>query len=191
MSDQFGSNSNPGAVSIIDIAERLGVFKQTVFKAAKRLGITPSKVRDSSRRNQLSSFITVDEEKRVLAELATAGAEVETRERLDLRSDDLGFFYIIQLEPEHDPGRIKLGFSISVAERLRAHRCSAPFATVVKSWPARRTWERAAIDCVSDGGEQLHTEVFRVDRIDTAVERGEGFFALMPMLGDSDDGEDG
>ena len=59
-------------VSIIDVAQRLGVFKQTVFKAIKRLGITASKVRDSSRRNQLSSFITTEEEQRVVTELANA-----------------------------------------------------------------------------------------------------------------------
>ncbi len=174
-------------VSIIDVAQRLGVFKQTVFKAIKRLGITASKVRDSSRRNQLSSFITTEEEQRVVTELANADSEAESAVLIDSRFDDQGFFYIIQLEPKHDPGRLKLGFSISIAERLRAHRCSAPFAAVVKSWPARRVWERAAIDCVSAGSEQLHTEVFRLAQIETAVERAERFFALMPTVGDSED----
>lgn len=63
------------------------------------------------------------------------------------------------------------------------HRCSAPFAHYRKYWPCRRTWERAAIDGVTNGLEQLHTEVFRGPSLDEVLARGERFFSVMPAVG--------
>jgi hypothetical protein len=91
-------------------------------------------------------------------------------------------FYLIQLEPDFDPGRFKIGFAASLPERLRHLRCSAPFAAVLKTWPCRRLWEKTAIDCVSAGCERLHTEVFRTASLDEVVGRCDGFFAIMPPV---------
>lgn len=179
-------------VSVIDVADQLGVLKQTVFKVVRRLGITPLKRRDEARRNQLASFVTAVERDRIVEELRKSVAnELQPTPVGDREWDDLGLFYLIQLEPEHDPERVKVGFTVSVAERLRTHRCSAPFATVVKTWPCRRVWERAAIDCVTRGAEQLHTEVFRVSGLDASIRLGDSFFDLMPVELLSDDEDDG
>ena len=186
-----GGRGPDDLVSVIDIAEELGVLKQTVFKITKRLGIEAQKVRDPSRGNQSVSFVTPAEAKRVITEYtsnmnsgdpdATAIGDLAT-------SSDIGFFYLIQLEPEHDSGRFKVGFAANMKDRLRKHRCSAPYATVVATWPSRRIWERTAIDCVTEGCEQIHTEVFRADTIDDVHARGNAFFELMPSLDDEEDG---
>jgi hypothetical protein len=42
--------------------------------------------------------------------------------------DEASLFYLLQLEPEHDQGRSKVGFTTELEGRLRKHRCSAPFA---------------------------------------------------------------
>lgn len=79
--------------------------------------------------------------------------------------------------------------------RLQKHRCSAPFAEYRQSWPCKRAWERTAIDCTTDGCEQIHTEVFRVASLDRVVAHAEAFFSTMPTLetgnsaGDFDDDE--
>ena len=78
--------------------------------------------------------------------------------------------------------RFKVGFTVELDGRLQKHRCSAPFATYLQTWPCRRTWERAAIDCSTDGCEQLHTEVFRAADLRGVAARAEGFFAVMPKL---------
>jgi hypothetical protein len=96
--------------------------------------------------------------------------------------DDVGFFYLIRLEPNHDPGRFKVGFTIELDGRLQKHRCSAPFAEYLKTWPCRRVWERAAIDCATYGCEKLHTEVFRADSLDKVSSRADTFFSVMPSL---------
>jgi hypothetical protein len=95
---------------------------------------------------------------------------------------DQGVFYLLLLEPDHDPGRFKVGFAINLPDRLRALRCSAPFAIVIKSWPCKNLWEKTAIECVSEGCERLHTEVFRTASIETVIAKCESFFALMPKL---------
>lgn len=190
-----GEDKAPGSdalVSVIDAASQLGMLKQTVFKILKRLGIEAVKHRDPERRNAPTSFITSEQLKRVVEECATSdGGDVTTAfDDVAVVWGDMGYFYVVQLEPEHDPGRFKLGFTVAVAERLRTHRCAAPFAEVLQTWPCRRVWERAAIDCASAGCEQLHTEVFRGESIEAVIERAEEFFALMPRIDDSaEDGE--
>ncbi|NJR52122.1 MAG: hypothetical protein HC780_23645 [Leptolyngbyaceae cyanobacterium CSU_1_3] len=89
---------------------------------------------------------------------------------------------MIQLEPEFDPGRFKVGFAANMSERLRHLRCSAPFAVVMRTWPCRRLWEKTAIESVSDSCERLHTEVFRASSTDEIIVRCERFFAVMPPI---------
>ena len=95
---------------------------------------------------------------------------------------DRGVFYLIQLEQEHDPGRFKVGFASNMMERLRTHRCSAPFATVVETWPCHTLWERTAIVCVTQNCQQIHTEVFRAADIAQVKELCDRFFELMPLI---------
>jgi len=99
---------------------------------------------------------------------------------LPLPTDDSGYFYLVELEPAHDPGRFKVGFTAELEGRIRKHRCSAPFARYVKTWPSRRLWERAAIDCTTDGCERLHTEVFRASSLEVVATKADAFFAMMP-----------
>ena len=179
--------------SIIDLAEELGMHKQTIFKVLSRLQIQPQKQRDPTKRNQIASFVTQADVAKITKEceeIARKGQRIElgmSPEDGGTFSSEIGVFYMIQLEPNHDPGRFKLGFTSDLAARLQKHRCSAPFAFVLKSWPCRRTWERAAIDCLTIGYEQLHTEVFRSTSIADVVIRGDGFFKVMPNISNEAD----
>ena len=174
-------------IAIVDLADDLQVRKQRIFKILPRLGIRPTQRREASRGNQ--NVATVSQ-----AEAATIRSEIERSSELPsggnarsgtlaaFSSDDVGFFYLIQLEPEHDTGRFKVGFTMDLDGRLQKHRCSAPFARYVASWPCRRVWERAAIDCVTTGCDQLHTEVFRAVSLEPVSARAQGFFTMMPAL---------
>ena len=174
-------------IAVRDVAAEHGKRKQTVFKVLKRLGIDTTKQRASSGKNQLIAYITQDDYRRLRAELLLidSGAdseEGEADEAQGLASAEEGVFYFIQLEPDLDPGRFKVGFAASLPERLRHLRCSAPFAVVLKTWPCRRLWEKTAIDCVSAGSERLHTEVFRTASLDEVMGRCDRFFAIMPSV---------
>lgn len=179
-------------ISVVDLASQLGKRKQTVFKVLRRLHIEPRKLRSSDRRGQLVSYVTAQESHLVAAELRAAGPVSKSVDEgaapPEALPDEHGVFYLLLLEPEHDPGRFKVGFAVSLPERLRALRCSAPFATVVQTWPCKLLWEKTAIDCVTEGCKQLHTEVFRTHSIEPILQRCEQFFNLMPRLQKSNKG---
>lgn len=67
-------------------------------------------------------------------------------------------------------------------DRLRQHRCSAPYTKVIKTWACRRLWEKTAIECIAQECERLHTEVFRAQSLEAVEAKCEQFFALMPQL---------
>lgn len=172
-------------ISVADVANQHGRLKPTVFKVLRRLRIETQKRRSSSSGNQLVAYITQDEFRRVSEELSSSPKRriVENDDSAEIEayvSAEIGVFYLIQLEPHLDPSRFKVGFAVNMPDRLRALRCSAPFASVVKTWPCRRLWEKTAIDCVSNGCERLHTEVFRITSLESVTNRCEQFFALMP-----------
>lgn len=164
--------------AVVDLADELQVRKQTVFKVAKRLGIRTSRRRESARGNQLIATLTPADAATIKEELSTSSG---TATSATGGAED-GVFYVVRLEPDHDPGRLNVGFTTDLGGRLRKHRCSAPFAVCVQSWPCRRVWERAAIDCVASGLEQLHTEVFRCGDLEAVVHRAQQFFSLMPSV---------
>ena len=174
-------------VSVLDLADQAGKRKQTVFKVLARLKIQPTKQRSSRGRGQLVAYVTAEEAKRVLEELQTRAEADHANEEnqiveLAVSDAEIGVFYLLALEPVHDPGRFKVGFSAGLAERLRHLKCSAPLLKVIGKWPCKRLWEKTAIDAVTVSCEQLHTEVFRTSSISTVSERCEKFFALMPGI---------
>jgi hypothetical protein len=171
-------------ISILDLATDLGRRKQTIFKIVKRLGIEPAKFRGPNSRGAIISYVTEANARRVVDEINSRKAHDSSDEGVPTSSETLTpeLFYLLLLEPEHDPGRFKVGFALSLPERLRALRCSAPLIQVVKAWPCRALWERTAIQCVAQDCERLHTEVFRTTSIEAVVEKCERFFELMPSL---------
>ncbi len=182
-------------VVIIDLADDLQVRKQRLFKVLTKLGIRPTLRRESARRGQNVATITQAEAMRIRQALARAEADdqgtlgpVATGLRPYETGDEVGVFYVVQLEPQHDQGRFKVGFTTELEGRLRKHRTSAPYARCEKSWPCRRAWERAAIDCVTSGCKQLHTEVFRTASLTGVVQRADDFFSVMPKLCRETDG---
>jgi hypothetical protein len=174
-------------IAIRDVAEEHGKRKQTIFKILKRLNITPTKQRSARGRNQLVSYITQEERLRIREVLAALPASVDSDDETlgDAILAETGVFYLIQLEPDFDPTRFKVGFTTTLAERLRHLRCSAPFAQVVQTWPCKLLWEKTAIECVTAGCERLHTEVFRAVAKQQILERCKQFFVLMPAIGNS------
>jgi hypothetical protein len=182
-------------ISVIDLAAQHGLFKQTIFKVLKRLGIEPTKRPGANSRGQVISYITQQEARTIIEAIRSgrqsdASLDQDSSSVADFVLDERGVFYLLSLEPTSDPGRFKVGFAASLPERLRQLRCSAPFAKIVATWPCKRLWERTAIDCVSDGCERIHTEVFRAASLAPIRERCERFFAQMPKLAMSTDERD-
>ena len=164
-------------ISVIDVAKNLGKQKAHIFKILGRLGIETVKEKHSAARGQKIAYITSEDYNRIKEYLAGCGNDPDF---FTLQPDVGGVFYLIQLEPEHDPGRFKLGFATNIEERLRSHKTAAPFSKVLKTWPCKLLWEKTAIECASQGCIRLHTEVFRANSIEEVQSRCEQFFRLMP-----------
>lgn len=170
-------------LSVIDVAKMLGLKKEHAFKVIDRLGIQKIRQPHKAHKGQAIAYITATDFALVKQYVESQrGAENQTTPTdSDIATIiEVGVFYVIQLEPEHDAGRFKVGFAANIGERLRAHRCSAPFAVVVKTWPCKRLWERTAIDCVTSHCEQLYTEVFRCVDLGAVIEKCDRFFGIMP-----------
>lgn len=116
---------------------------------------------------------------------SNAGTEMRRKFYGDEKKEtDGGYFYVIDLIPEAlDLNRLKLGFSSNLEQRLQNHRCAAPTAVILKSWPCKKIWELAAMDALSRGEKQVghdRSEVFDVLSVSAVLERGDDFFGLMP-----------
>lgn len=163
-------------ISVIDVARKLGKQKQHIFKVMRRLGIETVKEKSSDARGQKIAYVVPEDFDRIQSYFA--GMEDDLSE--SVQSEMGGVFYLIQLEPEHDPGRFKLGFATNIEERLRSHKTAAPFSRLLKTWPCKLLWEKTAIDCATQECDRLHTEVFRSTSIAEVQSRCDQFFALMP-----------
>ena len=158
-----------GFISVIDAGKHFNRPKATIFKVMKRLGITASKRRKPASGNQVVSYLSLEDFARVRAELLSSEPKLKASEETGdgFISAEIGVFYIIQREPRHDPLRFVLGFASNIDDRLRALRCSAPFAEIVATYPCRRLWEKTAIGCVTSGCDRIHTEVFRCESLES------------------------
>ena len=130
----------PSRVAIRDIAASHGVRRQTVHKVVKRHGIRPTRLRSEDARGQRVSCITQDEYDRIKSDL---DAPVD---QADVHQGEVdAVFYLLLTEPNADPRRFKVGFATDVSERIRKFKTIAPYVRLVKTWPCKAHWEKAAI----------------------------------------------
>ena len=167
-------------VAIVELAEELGVRKQWLFKIVKRLGASAVLQRSGSRAGQKVSVVSAVDAERIRQEVAQAKVSSVGSRAAGAINPLGGYFYVIRLEPGHDFGRFKVGYTNDLDLRLQKHRTAAPFADYIRTWPCRQTWERAAIDSVTNASQLLRGEVYRTENMDSVLERAEAFFALMP-----------
>jgi hypothetical protein len=165
-------------VSLKELAAKLGMDRSHTRKYVINLGIKPTKRRTPYSGGQLTLTVSAQEAEFICRTRAERGF-------LDPQKAvvaETGFFYVIQLVPELDPKRLKLGFADNAEVRLAQHRTSAPTARLLRSWPCKRSWERTAIDALAaTGGRPIRNEVYEFTDVDVLLKRGDEFFALLPQ----------
>lgn len=172
MSDQF--------VSLKDLACDIGMDRSHARRYVLKLGLRPEKRRTADSGGQLTLTLTQDEAEFV----RTKRKEDGFLNSLKPVQSDIGVFYVVQLIPELDPTRIKLGFADDAAARLNQHRTSAPTAQIIKTWPSRRSWENTAIDCLTAVGcKVIMNEVYECNDLEALLRTGDAFFELLPEPG--------
>jgi len=164
-------------ISVKHLSEQLGMDRSHARRYVLKLGFKPQKRRTADSGSQLTLTVTTQEAEAILKHrrdrgFAEKGKAVES---------EAGVFYLIQLVPELDAKRIKLGFAIDLNDRLSQHRTAAPTAKVLKSWPCKRSWEATVMDCLSSVAcRHILNEVFECDNLDDLIEKGDDLFRILP-----------
>lgn len=163
-------------ISIKQLATEIGMDRSHARRYVLGLGLTPTKHRTADSGNQLTLTVTAPEADFIRQNRKEQGF-LESSKPIE---NEVGSFYVIQLVPELDRKRIKLGFADDINQRLSQHRTSAPTATVLKSWPCRRSWEKTVIDALAGvGGKLILNEVYEFDDIEKMIEHGDQLFSLL------------
>ncbi len=164
-------------VSLKQLASELGMDRSHARRYVLKLGITPHKRRTQDSGSQLTLALTQEEADLVRARRREQGFQDTSKPA----ETGVGVFYVIQLVPELDPNRIKLGFADDVTSRLSQHRTAAPTAKLVKSWPCKRTWETTVMDALTAVGCRLIlNEVFECGDVGQLIAKGDALFAVLP-----------
>jgi hypothetical protein len=178
--------TNPARITVEFLARELKMHKSSLTRLAVRLGFTPRLGPDRSPGGHLYTTLAVAEahalrQHRLGLRPAKTKPFIPPEGRRSSRQQ-VGFFYLVLLEPQCDPTRFKLGFTVNLYDRLRAFRTSTPFADYLAYWPCLRLWEATAIAFISHLCEPLGEEVFRSSDPHQVVARAETFFASMPAV---------
>lgn len=170
-------------VLLKDLAAELGLDKSNARKYIMKAGISMFKVRTPESRGQLTLALSPEDAETIREMRQSQGYVMGKRSGHVVGGDDVGQFYVMQLVPELEEGRVKLGFAKDPEARLASHRTAAPTAMLLRAWPCRRCWEYAAIASITrEDCEALSGEVFRTFALGSLVNRGDEFFALMPLF---------
>ena len=124
-------------VSLKELAEQLGTDRSQFRRYVLNLGYTVHKRRTQGSGGQLTLCVSTAEANEIVARRTEQGFVSSTAVAIS----DVGVFYVIQLVPELDPQRLKLGFAESISQRHSQHRTAAPTAKVLHTWPCKRSWE--------------------------------------------------
>jgi hypothetical protein len=159
------------------LARELRVDRSHFRRYVVRLGITPQKRHTPGSGKKLVVTVTAEEADRIRAARREQGYALGS----GAADDAIGVFYVVQLVPELDPNRVKLGFADDAAARLSQHRTAAPTAKLLKTWPCKRGWEWTVIDALSTAGCKLIlNEVYECRDLARLLAHGDQLFAMLP-----------
>ncbi len=166
-----------GHVLLKELATEWGVDRTTVKRYARRHGIAFVWVRDADTGNQQVQALTVEDAEAMREARTVEGYGPQAR---IVEANGAGFFYVVQLLPTLQPGRVKLGHATDVEARLGSYRTVCPEACIVGRWACRKSWEAAAIRAATAGqADRIGQEVFLAEDVDAVVAAAERFFGMM------------
>ena len=163
-----------------EIADELGVSIDTIRRNVRNqknaLNLEPQKQKTPSSKGALVACLTSDDAEKLIRFYKSRGS---SKSDID-NNRNYGYFYIIQLIPEFQPDRVKIGFADDVNKRFKEHQTASPTAKLLGYWPCKRAWDQAAMDSISRTGCRLVlNEVYEGD-IEEFIKRAEQFFEIMP-----------
>src|SRR5260221_4503565 len=126
-------------VLLSTLAQEWSIDKSTARKYVKHHGYDFMRVRGDDRTHQAVLALKTED-----AELIR---EVRSHEGYSNGNgsrpveNGVGVLYVVQIMPDADSSRIKLGYASDANRRLASYRTVSPSATIVKTGPCRASWE--------------------------------------------------
>lgn len=170
-------------IPLTTLAQEWGIDKSNARKYVLAHGFDFVRVRSADRTHQLVLALSPTDAELVREVRTQEGYTNHKNGNSAPVENGTGVLYVVQIMPDADPSRIKLGYATDAQRRLASYRTISPTAAIVQTWPCRVSWEQAAIasltaeNCTLIGGE-----VYMCSDIERLIERGERFFACMPSL---------
>ena len=163
---------NPNKIVLVyELARELPMHKSNLSKLIDKLEIKKISVRSPEKNNQLVSAITEED------------AEAVRKYRSDfeiIEHANEGVFYILQLLPEIDSLRVKLGFAQDLNDRISYFRTLLPELVVLKTWKCDKNLEKTVIRmAITSECEQVGIEVYRVTSVENTVTRLDKIFDML------------
>jgi len=169
---------NADLVTIVELATKLGMERSAARKFILKAGFEFLRTRTPASRHQLTLALTREDAAEVYRIRAERGFDNDRPVKAPA-----GQFYMIQISPDMNPKRVKLGYANNVEDRLATYRTLSPTAKVVASWPCKRGWEAAALDFIGSAGTHVTGEVYDAPNLRAMVRAGREFFAKAPKIG--------
>ena len=167
-------------VYVTHLADELGYTKAALHRVVRRAAIEPQHVHSEFSRGQRTLAITAEEADRVRA--LVRGRDASVLESQTTHPDN-GVFYAVVVDPIR-PGRVKLGFTSDLEQRLSSYRTSSPELQVLFTIPCRRGWEATTMAALTnvEGCSQVRQEVFDYLDSDVLAERARSWFTMLPSV---------
>lgn len=170
---------NEEYVLLSTLAQEWAIDKTTARKYARKQGFDFTRVRGNDPSHQAVLALKANDAE-LLREVRSQ--EGYTNNGMPVENG-IGVLYIVQIMPDADPTRVKLGYATDASRRLVSYRTLSPTAIIVKTWACRSSWERAAIDSLTtENCTLIGGEVYACADIERLIQRGDTFFSYMPSL---------
>lgn len=130
-------------ITIKNLAEEMGMDRSNLRKYLKKLNVMTFKVRVPEAGNQLSSAVTIDDARIIRTARKESGYA-------DHPLDNAGWFYVVIPDAIARPGRIKLGFTNSIDNRLKDYKIANPEVILYMKKECQKQWEQAAIYAITN-----------------------------------------
>lgn len=143
-------------VFVRDIADRMGIDRSAAHKLVKRFGMTVLKRRTPETGMQLASALSEEDAEKLTAWRDASGFVNECSGA----GIAPNFLYVVAVDPERRPGRIKVGTATIPENRFADYRTVCPDMQAVRVWALPSTCEGYLIALAGRFGERVGMELF-------------------------------
>lgn len=144
-------------VTIKNLASELSMDRSHALKLVKAMNLVITQVRNPESGMQAMSAISRRDADMVIETRKANGFSLTANQVIANQSN---FLYVVAVDPEMRPGRVKVGKSMSVDNRIDSYRTICPQLEVIRTWSAPESCEGYLIALADAIGTRRGIELF-------------------------------